>query len=470
MQCPRCSTPLEEAAVFCGHCGALLKPRLGSEFATINDLPDDAAQTVVTKPNSLPPVTAHHQSFDQNNLQSTVYADRDPFGGTSNVQQEQRAQSNNIAPAYQHPSTPPIQPPLPSGGGRRKLFIFLLLAAIIVAGAIASTILYILQKQASSPSTTATGQVTFFDNQNSVAGHTDALKITASGLSDPPVGSQYNAWLLDIANEQILALGALSKSGKSFVLTDNQAGKNLLGQGNKIEITQEQQGQPSVPSGKPLLSATFPPQAFVHIHHLLTKFPTTPGQVGLLVGLLNEMQKLNAQAALLQNNLGNGSGQVRKCIAQSIIDIIEGKNGADYATLPSWCAAQNIMETGDGFGLLDSGNAANGQGYLVTAAQHAALAANQSDATDLIRKQAKKVEVSTDNIKALVQQINGDAVQLLSNPSDTAQVAEIVSRSDHAYHGFDQNGNGIIEPIIGEAGVVTAYTQGQLMTTLTLSQ
>lgn len=470
MECPRCNTPLEEAAMFCGHCGALLKPRLGSEFATVSDVPNDGVPTVLTQPNSSPPATAHPQSFDQNDLPSTAYVDRDPFSGTPNIQQEQRAQPNNIAPAYQHLSTPPVLPPLPSGGGRQKLFIFLLLAAIIGSGAIASIIFYFSQKPASSPKITVTGQVSFFDNQNSIAGNTDALKITTSGLSDPPSGSQYNAWLLDTENEQILSLGTLSKSGKSFVLTYNQAGKNLIGQGNQVEITQEQQGQPSEPSGKPLLSAAFPPRAFVHIRHLLTKFPTTPGQIGLLVGLLNETQKLNAQAALLQNNVGSGAGQIRQCIAQSMIDIIEGKNGADYSAMSDWCAAQNIMEIGDGFGLLDSGNAANGQGYLATASQHAALAANQADATDLIRNQAKKVEVSTDNIKALVQAIKGDVVKLLSNPSDTSQVAEIVSRSDRAYHGFDQNGNGIIEPIMGEAGAVTAYTQGQLMATLTLSQ
>jgi hypothetical protein len=59
--------------------------------------------------------------------------------------------------------------------------------------------------------------------------------------------------------------------------------------------------------------------------------------------------------------------------------------------------------------------------------------------------------------------------KVLSNVTYTYQVAEIISRSDHAYHGFDQNGNGIVEPILGEAGTITAYTQGQLMATLTLS-
>jgi hypothetical protein len=341
---------------------------------------------------------------------------------------------------------------------------------VIAGGVITSAIYYLSQKSTSSSSAAPSGQVSFFDSQTSIAGNTDALRITTASLDDPPAGYQYNAWLLDTDNEQILSLGTLSKSDKGFVLMYNQDGTNLLGQGNQIEITQEQQGQPSEPSGKILLSAKFPPRAFVHIRHLLTRFPTTPGQIGLLVGLLNETQKLYAQAALLQNNLDSGAGKVRQCIAQSIIDIIEGKNGPDYSALSSWCTTQNIMQTGDGFGILDPGNVPSDHGYLATVAQHAALAANQSDSTDLIRNQAKKVEVSISNIKVLVQDIKKDAINLLSNPSDMTQEAEIVSRSDHAYHGFDQNGNGVIESIMGEAGVLTAYTHGQLMATLTLSQ
>jgi hypothetical protein len=351
----------------------------------------------------------------------------------------------------------------------KKLFIASLLVVIIGGGAIASAIWFMPAKPAPSVSTVASGQVKFFDSQTSVAGNTDALSIIATGLSDPLSGSQYNAWLIDTVNEQVLSLGTLSKAGKSFTLTFNQPGKNLLGQGNEVEITQEQRGQANEPSGNLILSAKFPPQAFVHIRHLLTKFPTTPNQVGLLVGVLNETQEVNAQAAILQNSLGNGEGHVRQCLAQSIIDIIEGTNGADYSALSSWCMAQNITQAGDGFGLLDAGVSATSHGYLATAVQHAVLAANQPDSTDLIRNRARKVEVSIANIKALLEEIKGDAIKLLSNPSDTSQVAEIISRSDHAYHGFDQNGNGIIEPILGEAGAITAYTQGQLMATLTWS-
>jgi hypothetical protein len=475
MQCPNCNTPLEEAAVFCGHCGALLRPRPGPEVATRNDVSDGTAPTVLT---NLPPGTAYPQLPSQNDARSTIF-DRDPFSGVSNVQQEQRAQPNNSVSQPQQLYTPPVQPPTQSGPTaqppkqsrprRWRLFIALFLAVIIAGGAIASAILFRPAKLAPSVSPVASGQVKFFDSQASVAGNTDALSITATGLSDPPSGYQYNAWLIDTVNEQILSLGTLSKNGKGFTLTFNQSGKNLLGQGNEVEITQEQQGQPSEPSGNLILSAKFPPRAFFHIHHLLTKFPTTPGQIGLLVGLLNETQELNAQAAILQNSLGNGEEHVRQCLAQSMIDIIEGTNGADYSALSSWCMAQNITQAGDGFGLLDAGVSATSHGYLATAVQHVALAANQPDSTNLIRNRARKVEISIANIKALLEEIKGDAIKLLSNPSDTSQVGEIVSRSDRAYHGFDQNGDGVIEPILGEAGAITAYTQGQLMATLTLS-
>jgi len=467
MKCPRCNKPLEDGAAFCGHCGALLKPRSGAEVATVGDVPDNAP-TILTRPNSIQPATADPQSHNQNDIQSTVYADREPFSAPPNVRQEQRAQPNNIASQRQQPYTPPFQPPVQSGQGRRKLFISLLLAVVIVGAAIAGTILFTRPKPAPSPSATATGQVNFFDSQTSVSGNSNSFKITTSGMSNPPAGYQYNAWLFDTDNEQFFLLGTLSKQGTSFNLASNQPGTNLIGKGNKIEITQEQ-GQVSGPTGKLILSGVFPPNAFIHIRHLLSGFPTTPGQIGLLVGSLNETQKLNTQASLLQNNLGNDKAQVRQCLAQSIVDISEGANGADYKPLPDVCATQNIMETGDGFGLLDPGPTATNHGYIATAFNHAILAASATDATDTIRNQAKKVEACTDSIKALVQQINGDALQLLANPSATAQVAEIVSRSDHAYHGFDQNGNGTIEPIVGEAGAVTAYTQGQLMATLTLS-
>jgi hypothetical protein len=211
-----------------------------------------------------------------------------------------------------------------------------------------------------------------------------------------------------------------------------------------------------------VLSATFPPLAFVHIRHLLFKFPTTPDNIGLLTGLVNETQKVDALSQLLQNNATNTKSVT--CIAQAIVNVIEGKNGTNYHPLANNCASVGIGKAliGDDFGIL-------GDGYIKTAASHAGLAASQSDTTETIRLNAKDVAKSTDSTKGVITEINNDALQLLANPSATAEISEIVSLSDHAYHGFDQDGNGKIEPVVGEAGALTAYTSGQHMATLTLS-
>src|SRR5262249_17446375 len=146
-----------------------------------------------------------------------------------------------------------------------------------------------------APVVVAKGQVSFLDSQDHAPGTTDSLKITITSLPNPPDGSVYDAWLIDAANEQILPLGALSKSNATtFTLaypSNNLPSQgNLIGLGNKIEVTQEQ-GNPTVPTGKVLLTATFPPFALIHIRHLLFKFPTTPENISLLTGLVNETQK-----------------------------------------------------------------------------------------------------------------------------------------------------------------------------------
>ena len=380
--------------------------------------------------------------------------------------------------SYTTPPPPPYGPSGPSVPSPRKeqkktsrLFVFLAILAlvVVVGGGVAWAVTRTESKTTSSPPVTtvaANGQVSFLDSSDKAPGGTDALKITATGLPNLPDGSQYDAWLIDTANEQILPLGSLSKSDPTtftlaFPNATSQSQTNLIGAGNKIEVTREQ-GQVTHPAGNVVLSATFPPRAFVHIRHLLFKFPTTPGNIGLLTGLLNETQKVNALSQMLQNNSSNTASVT--CIAQAMINVIEGKNGANYRPLADSCASVGIGNAllGDGFGIL-------GKGYISTAASHAALAASQPDTTDTIRQFAKDVEVSTDSIKGVMTKLDDDALQLLTHAATTAQVSEMVSLSDHAYRGFDQNGDGKVGPVVGEAGALTAYTSGQHMATLALS-
>jgi Anti-sigma-K factor rskA len=453
MQCPRCNRPLEDDATFCGFCGNQIAPQQ-ARGATVG--PTDATM-LVPKSQQVP---ARDQMETVQSAPSM--ADR----GFSAWQTPSPHPTEYVQPetkygSVQTPQTPSTPPSRRSGGNRSRIILLVVIALVVIAGGTIGGALFLRNAATSA----ASGQVTFFDSQggsSGAAGGTDALTITINNLAAPPSGSQYNAWLINSQNEQIVALGALVQKGQTYTLrytgdgSRGHTGTNLLGAANKLEVTQEQ-GAVGGPTGKVVLAGTFPPNAFVHIHHLLFSFPSTPHKIGLLVGLLGQTKLLNAQAQSLQNTSANNSGAIQ-CIAQSIVNIIEGVHGSHYQSMGANCG--NIA-TGDGFGLL-------GKGYLITAAQHAALAANQTDSTDNIRLFAGHVEIAMTNITGWATTIDLDALNLLSNPNDNNSITGIIKLANQTYNGVDINGDGHVDPVANEAGAITAYLQGQIMAQLPL--
>jgi len=346
---------------------------------------------------------------------------------------------------------------------RRTALIVLPVLLLLIASGAVGTSLIVRQSQVG---VATTSQALFLDAQDGSPGHSDALTITANNLNAPSSGHEYVAWLIDDSTEEIVRLGVLSGRNETYALKYNgkvdpgQAGPNLLASGTGIEITLEQAGS-KVPQGGVVLRGTFPPQAFVHIQHLLVHFPTTPQNKGVLVGVLEQTRLLNMQAAVLQYLAASGNSVAVQCMTQNIIDLVEGAKGASYRPLASTCAIHNVTATGDGFGLL-------GKGYLNLSAAHASLAISQPDATSAMRLHAGLMSIALSNITGWVSTIDRDALHLLSDPTDTASIQEIVTLADAAYHGVDINGDGLVDPVAGEAGAVTAYLQGQLMAALPL--
>ena len=107
--------------------------------------------------------------------------------------------------------------------------------------------------------------------------------------------------------------------------------------------------------------------------------------------------------------------------------------------------------------------------YIANGKAHASLAATQSDSTTLIRTHAEHVGICLDNMQGWVTTIDQDALALLNNPDNTAQVSEIVTVSNHALNGVDLDNDGTVDPVKGEGGAITAYSHAQLMAQLTLS-
>ena len=139
---------------------------------------------------------------------------------------------------------------------------------VIIGGAIGVMLL----SQKSAAVSSASGQVTFFANQNDPGGQTNSLHIDIQHLQPPPAGFNYDAWIINDQTEAVTGLGSLTGKNQSWSVTYRATSGNLLEVGDKLEITQEQ-GVVNAPAGKVILAGTFPVQAFQHIQHLLVGFP-----------------------------------------------------------------------------------------------------------------------------------------------------------------------------------------------------
>jgi hypothetical protein len=441
MQCPRCNAHVDDESAFCGNCGRQMAP-LQAQGPTV-------VKSIEGELNARTILASKRQTAYPAELQWLAKGAATQTPAEGNLPQPPANKRSRL-------------PNLP------RLSIIAALALIVFAGATVGLLATL--RNAGAPVASgakAAGQVAFIDNPGAPAGHSDALNMSIQGLQAPPAGSQYDAWLINTQSERIIALGVLKANGQTYSLSypgdgsGGQAGGNLLGVGDRIEVTMEQ-GAVTAPGGKVMLSAVFPPRAFVHIKHLLFSFPITPGKIGLLVGLLDQAQVLNAQSLLLQNAAANHNAPAVLCASQGIIDILEGAQGSAYRLPPQSCASENSYESGDGFGILGA------NGYVALAAAHASLAANQPDATDSIRLHAGHVEIAMANIKEWAKTVEQDALALRAAPGNTAVIHQIVTLSDHIYHGVDINGNEHVDPVPAEAGAITAYNHGQLMARLQL--
>jgi len=375
---------------------------------------------------------------------------RADFGGPSGPRSNYGAVE--LEPSFAGPGGPNYGDRTPLPRNRRTpslpvLVIAAALVAVVIAGAFGLHAL-----TSSGPSGPASGQITFLDSQGTV-GEVNALHLVVSNLGDPQSGSHYYAWLLDTKAEHVTPLGKLTPQNGSASLnyaSDASANSNLLELGDTLEVTIEK-GTVTLPAGDVVLTASFPPKAFVHIQHVLAAYPTTPNHVGLLVGGLRQYQLVSTQIQTLSQ--GKSDQKLVRCEAQGILNILEGLKGADYHALPTDCAWQPTISSGDGFGLLGPQSDGTGDAYLSEAAAHAALASNQQDATPSIHTHAAQVEALLNTARMSTLTLQQDAIALVANPGDTSKVADMVTLVSNTY----QN------------DLLPAYGQALQMATLTLA-
>jgi hypothetical protein len=453
MVCSRCNRPVENGVRFCGNCGNHITP-----------IQAHGATELVSGE------TRQYETVEERTLTSQTtpvgqtYDPLSPISHQGTVSPFPQAISSTPPPVRMPPFVKLVPPP-------RRSFVFITaIIALLVIG-LSLGFFTLLQSKAATPlnksvptamASSTMGSVYFSSSLDSHEA-TDTVKIDLTSLPTPAQGTQYDAWLVNEQQEQTILLGQLSPQRQGFSLTYTDKGQNLLGLGDKILVTQEQDNA-SLPTGKNLLTAQFPPLVFIHIKHILFAFPTAPHHIGLLVGLLQQTRQAEAQAILLNGIAGNGNTMAVTCAAQNLLNIIEGQHGQHYSALLPQCSSQSATVHSDGFGLLGP------NGYIALAGQHASLCAQSYDTTSTIKFHARLVEITLTNVNGWMTTVDKDALSLRFNPSNNGKLQEIVTLTERAIDGVDLDNDGRVDPVAGEAGILTAFQQGQQMAQIALQK
>jgi plastocyanin len=289
----------------------------------------------------------------------------------------------------------------------------------------------------------------------------DQVLISINTLPERSSGKATYAWLTGDAGPVNLGRVNPGTGGGLELKHDTPDSRNLLASYSRFLVTQEDlEVTPSAPSNDIVLSGELPPNALIHIRHLLVAFGDTPNNVGLEIGLLRQAEELRRHAEFMRDSQAADNWAGVKLHAEHVVNIIEGDKGPNFGDLDK---DGKVTNPGDGYGLLQGGERL---GYLQGSKDHAELAAVANDATDAIKLHAGHVAVTVDNVKGWVTTIRDKAleIQKSSGARDTEKlVQEILALSNQSLNGVDLKGDGQILPIVGSGGAITSYQHAQLM-------
>jgi len=292
--------------------------------------------------------------------------------------------------------------------------------------------------------------------------HSDSVIISVSGLNEPPAGEMYAAWLANA--ERRLPIGALrfAENGTASLTYVSPVQKNLLGNYDQVYLVQTPQDAADNASASAVLQGTLPPQALVHIRHVLSSIEVTPGQIGFAIGLRQETDELLRHAQFLRDAFQASDLALAKVHAEHLINIIRGSEARDVN------GDGLTQNPGDGFGLLPNGAQ---DGYIKGMIDHAQLAAEAPDATEEIQLHASHVQISGENTRERIDEIRSlaERVSVAASLEEAEQdVLTILALAQQAIQGIDIDLDEQVAPIPGEGGVITAYQHAQLMAAVSL--
>jgi hypothetical protein len=287
--------------------------------------------------------------------------------------------------------------------------------------------------------------------------HSDKVTLTLAGVTPPPDGSVYEAWL-EGEDQPPFSIGTLTLSGDAInhTFTDPN-GRNLLGLYSSMFISVEPASDTDpTPSEVRAYEGQVSAAVMEPVRLAVAAAPDTPDGDSYALNALNQVLKIEPEVgfqtdySIAQNDLA-----ALKIQAEGILNIIEGQTASDFGDRDG---SGDVYNPGDSFGLLGSGS---GAGYLQAILNQAIAAGQAEGASPETVLQAQQAQTAAENAINLVEQIKDLELQILQ-AADTASAANQVNQVVELTASLT-DADGVDPANPGQGGVRTVYTLSQLM-------
>ncbi len=304
-----------------------------------------------------------------------------------------------------------------------------------------------------TPAPVRVGLLTVSDDQI----HGDKVTLTLTGVTPPPDGSVYEAWLTG-EEQQPFRIGQLTVTGDAInhTFTDPQ-GHNLLGLYNGMFISAEPANDSDpAPSGTVVYEGAVPAAVMEQVRLAVVASPNTPDGDSPALNALNQVLKMEPEIGFQKDySVPNNDLAALKIQAEGIINIIEGKSGPNYGDTDG---NGEIYDQGDGFGLLGSGE---GAGYLQAVINQAVAASQAEGASPEVTLHAEQVQTTAQNAIGWLEQMRDLELQILKASDAASQAAAVNQVVELMNRLKDADSAGLTDP--SQGGVRAMYTYGQMM-------
>jgi hypothetical protein len=302
----------------------------------------------------------------------------------------------------------------------------------------------------------------------------DNLSLTLNdNVPEPEDGMHYEVWLVTDDGQNFRDIGPVlfGPSGIGRLEYSEPNLGNLLDNYNQVQITEERDGVAiSAPTGEVLYSSIFPQEALSMLRHLLVAHDTPDGgplmqnlwwySAEYINDSINGDPDRNRSLGIVQA-FENGNEAALRKRTEEVINQIVGNLSEQYL---DYDEDGQIDVSGDGYGSLPQEE--EHLGYIRESALYAQRTADAPDSTLNIRTYNESVQVCLQNVEGWTNELLDLALQLNDMPFGPDMepiVSQLSALGIQLIDGADTNGNGRIDPIVGECGATMAYDNAYYM-------